>query len=374
MGGIVNNALLRSKRASDGRHLVREQLVKLAWATHAARITSDVTQQAVFEADVRASQAFKALVNKVWPTVTAPETLRRVFGNAASRNQATEGVLSPEEVTWLTRPAARRASQQTWSRADLALLDEAEALISGVRQTYGHIVVDEAQDLSAMELRMIARRSRHGSMTIVGDLAQATAPAAQTDWQQTFAPLGVACPTLAELTVGYRVPAPIMAYANRLLPHAAPGVRPPVSVRQAGDPPIIKAVSPDELGPAVAAEVRAVAVRWPLTGVVVPETMHAEVTDALLQAAVSFRDGSTASALGEHITVLSPSAVKGLEFDAVVVVEPEQLVAEAAGNLRLLYVALTRAVQHLTVVHARPLPVLLADPLSGTDARRILDP
>jgi DNA helicase IV len=145
-------------------------------------------------------------------------------------------------------------------------------------------------------------------------------------------------------------------------------------VRHAGEPPIIKAVAPDELGPAVAAAVSAVAVRWPLTGVVVPEALHAEVTDALLQAAVSFRDGSTASALGEHITVLSPSAVKGLEFDAVVLVEPEQLVAEAAGNLRLLYVALTRAVHHLTVVHARPLPVLLADPPSGTDARRILDP
>jgi DNA helicase IV len=143
-------------------------------------------------------------------------------------------------------------------------------------------------------------------------------------------------------------------------------------VRQAGEPPTIKTVPPDELGPAVAAEVTAVADRWPLTGVVVPEALHAEVTGAMLQADVTFRDGSTAAAIGEHITVLSPSAVKGLEFDAVVVVEPAQLVAEAAGNLRLLYVALTRAVQHLTVVHARPLPALLADPLSEPDAPRQL--
>ena len=83
-------------------------------------------------------------------------------------------------------PARRPAgpADQRWSRADLALLDEAESLIAGVRHTYGHIVVDEAQDLSAMELRMIARRSMQGSMTILGDLAQATAPAAQTDWSQ----------------------------------------------------------------------------------------------------------------------------------------------------------------------------------------------
>jgi DNA helicase IV len=360
MAGIVRKALTRSRRSSDGRHLVREQLIKLAWATHAARLTSDVTQQAAFESDVRASKIFKTLLDKVWPTVTAPETLRKLFGHAPTRRHATEGLLAPEEAAVLGRPAARRASQQTWSRADLALLDEAEALISGVRQAYGHIVVDEAQDLSAMELRMIARRSRRGSLTILGDLAQATAPAAQTDWGQSFEILRPVQATMAELTVGYRVPAPIMTFANRLLPEAAPGVRPPDSVRRAGDRPTIKRVTRDRLGPAVAAEVAAVARRWPLTGVIVPGSLHPLVTSALAQAAVQFLDGATAAALGEHITVLPPSAVKGLEFDAVVIVEPVEVVAEAAGNLRLLYVALTRAVQHLTVVHAAPLPPSLA--------------
>jgi DNA helicase IV len=150
-----------------------------------------------------------------------------------------------------------------------------------------------------------------------------------------------------------------MAVANRLLPQAAPGVRPPISVRTTGAPPAIKEVLAEQLGSAVAGEVSAVSRQWPLTGVVVPDALHAEVTAALAQADVKFLDGATASALGEHVTVLSPAAVKGLEFDAVVIVEPHQLVAEAGGNLRLLYVALTRAVQHLSVLHARPLPASL---------------
>jgi superfamily I DNA/RNA helicase len=100
--------------------------------------------------------------------------------------------------------------------------------------------------------------------------------------------------------------------------------------------------------------------RWSLTGVVVPDSLHDEVSVALSAAAVPFLDGRTATALGDHVTLLPPSATKGLEFDAVVVVEPDEIVAEAAGDLRLLYVVLTRAVQHLTILHARPLPAALA--------------
>ena len=127
------------------------------------------------------SHALKSLLDKTWPTITASGALRRLFGNKPLLNRATDGLLDPQGAASLARPAAKRVDEQRWSRADLALLDEAEALISGVRQTYGHIVVDEAQDLSAMELRMIARRSRRGSITALGDLAQTTSPAGQTD-------------------------------------------------------------------------------------------------------------------------------------------------------------------------------------------------
>ena len=357
---VVNNALARSKRVSDGRHIVREQLVKLAWNIHAAKATSDITQQAVFESDIRSSPALKTLLDKTWPTVTASGVLRRFYANRSARQRAAAGVLSDEEARSLARPSARRAADQRWSRADLALLDEAESLIGGVRHTYGHIVVDEAQDLSAMEMRMIARRSMQGSMTILGDLAQATAPAAQTDWSRGLAYLEVPGARLEELTVGYRVPEPIMTFANRLLPYAAPGLRPPDSVRQGGEAPNLVAVGPVGLGDAVAAEVRAVAGRWPLTGIVVPDALRDIIMNALKEAEVSFLDGKTAAALGDHVTLLPPAATKGLEFDAVVVVEPAEIISEAVGDLRLLYVVLTRAVQRLSVVHSRPLPPALA--------------
>jgi DNA helicase IV len=155
------------------------------------------------------------------------------------------------------------------------------------------------------------------------------------------------------------VPAQIMAFANRLLSEAAPGLRPPTSVRRGGEPPTVTAVPADHLAGAVAAEVSSLADRWSLIGVVVPSSLRDEITAALNEAHIPFLDGLTAAALGEHVTLLPPAATKGLEFDAVIIVEPGEILAEAAGNLRLLYVVLTRAVQHLSVLHTGPLPVEL---------------
>jgi DNA helicase IV len=356
---VIRSTLERTRRASDGRQAVKEQLIRLAWTIHAAKLTTDITQQSVFEADVRSSATLKTLLDRAWPTVTASEAIRRLYGNRPARRRATAGILTQHESDSLARPPARTTREQRWTRADLALLDEAEALISGVRQTYGHIVVDEVQDLSPMDLRMIARRSRQGSMTLLGDLAQATAPAAQTDWRRARDDLNAPSARLEELTVGYRVPEPIMAFANRLLPYAAPGLRPPLSVRRRGDPPSVTAVPAPDLAAAVVAEVSALAERWSTTGVVVPDSLREDMVAALAESAVSFVDGLKAVALGEHVTLLPPPATKGLEFDAVVVVEPGRIVEEADGDLRLLYVVLTRAVQQLSVVHAGPLPTVL---------------
>ncbi|HUJ67089.1 MAG TPA: hypothetical protein VLX59_16210, partial [Acidimicrobiales bacterium] len=360
IGAVLKTTLDRCKRANDGRHVVREQLVRLAWATHAAKATTDVTQQESFESDVRSSPALKALLDKTWPSMTAAETIRRLYGNRPALTRATEGILTEGEAAALARPPARRASEQRWSRADLALLDEAEALIAGVRQTYGHVVVDEAQDLSAMDLRLIARRSRKGSMTILGDLAQATAPAGQTDWLTALNQLSAPTARLEELTVGYRVPEPIMAYANRLLPQAAPGLKPPSSVRLSGEAPAVTAVRPEGLGRSVASEVSALSSLWSSIAVVVPESLRESVAAALSAGEIDFVDGLKAAAVGEDVTLLPPASTKGLEFDAVVVAEPGRIVDEAAGDLRLLYVVLTRAVQHLSILHSGPLPAALA--------------
>lgn len=370
VSAVVTQTRGRSKRYSDGRHIVREQLVRLAWATHVARETADVTQQEVFEADVRSSQTFKRLLDKSWPTVTAAGVVRRLYSNRLARARATSGILDDAEAGLLARTVPSRAADQTWSRADLALLDEVETLISGVRQTYGHVVVDEAQDLSAMEFRMVTRRSPKRSMTVLGDLAQATSPGAQTDWQQAASSLEVERVSVEELTIGYRVPEPVMAFANRLLPYAAPGLRPPSSVRQAGSPPRITAAQPDRLAAVAAREVAEVAGQWSLTGVVAPDSLRVPLGEALKHEGVAFVDGTVAAAIGDHVTLLPPASAKGLEFDAVVVVEPARIVAEADGNLRLLYVVLTRAVQHLSVVHADPLPVPLRTTVEESEAVR----
>jgi DNA helicase IV len=356
---VVSQARVRSARLTDGRTLIREQLVRLAWATHVARQTADVTKQYLFESDVRSSEEFKALVDKAWPTTTAAGALRRLYGNRPALARVAEGVLSVEEAASLRRRIPAKASEQRWTRADLPLLDEAEYLISGVRQSYGHVVVDEAQDLSAMEFRMVARRSPRRSLTVLGDLAQATAPGAQTDWSDAISDLDAEGARVEQLTVGYRVPEPIMAFANQLLPAIAVDVHPPRSVRQAGVPPVITRAHPGHLGPSTAQEAAEVGNRWALTAIVVPSSLIREVGEALSAADVAFVDGTTASELGEHITLLPPAATKGLEFDAVVVVEPNRIVQEAEGDLRLLYVVLTRAVQHLSVIHSEPLPAAL---------------
>jgi DNA helicase IV len=196
-------------------------------------------------------------------------------------------------------------------------------------------------------------------MTILGDLAQATAPGGQTSWDDALAVMAPPRPRRDELTVGYRVPAPIIDFANRLLPIAAPSLTPTGSVRLRGEEPRLTEVDADDLAIAAALATQELIGEWNTIGVVVPLSLFDAACDALAAAGVTFTDGRRAAALDEHVTVLPPLAVKGLEFDAVVVVEPAAVVDEE--GVRALYIALTRAVQVLSVVSARPLP----EPLQG---------
>src|SRR5262249_51138034 len=209
----------------------------------------------------------------------------------------------------LLRKSTKRADDEPWTAADLVLVDEAQALADGARHAYGHIVVDEAQDLTAMELRALARRCPRRSMTVLGDLAQATRPGGQRSWDAAIVHLG--SPDGAEITeldLGYRVPAPVIDYANRLLPEAAPDVRPSTSVRMAGDAPTVVRVEADELATTVQRLVDEQAAAWTTVGVVVPEGA-----------------GPVLERGAEGVLVVSPAEAKGLEVDAVVVVAPALL-------------------------------------------------
>ncbi|HEX9259982.1 MAG TPA: ATP-binding domain-containing protein, partial [Acidimicrobiales bacterium] len=313
-------------------------------------------------------------LDRMWPLLSPAELLHDLFGSMALLRLAADGTLDDFEYKALHRPRVSEVHEVRWTDADAPLLDEVRALL-GPRpgkagrldeaeeiRTYGHIVIDEVQDLTPMQLRMASRRSLNGSMTVVGDIAQATGAHAPDDWDQVLAHLPDRRPArLSELTVGYRIPAQSMALASRVLRVAAPQLRPPTSVREGADP-VIARTDPSGLGALVADQVAALQqqVDDGSVAVVVPASLTETVADALDLAGVPF-GRATRSGLDAPVTLVPVSLVKGLELDAVVVVEPSRIVREEPQGLRALYVALTRATKLLAVAHAEPLPEALVD-------------
>jgi DNA helicase IV len=365
--GAVEEIVARDTAFSVGRTALRTRLRRMAWLAHQRAREDDAAPHDVFESAMRSNADLNAAVGRIWPSLSAPVLVKRLLTGRKALSDAAGGILDPVEQEVLRRPGARRLDDEPWSVAELVLVDEAEAILNGVARTYGHVVVDEAQDLSAMELRAVARRCPSRSMTILGDLAQATAPGAVASWPEAVAHLGSpATARIEELEVGYRVPKPILDVASRLLPAAAPGVRASRSVRLDGSPPAVVRAR-GGLGPAVAAAVRE-RTAWSSVGVVVPGA-HLDAVEAALRVAdVPFGDAQRGG-LREAVTVVLPPEAKGLEFDAVVVVEPASFLSDDGGDDerlggRLLYIALTRAVQELVIVHEAPLPEVLVGPSS----------
>ncbi|MGY6499866.1 MAG: HelD family protein [Acidimicrobiales bacterium] len=361
IGAAVAAASARALDFTAAREVFRSLLARRVEALLLPQFRGEAPAGSDFIADAKADATVKRIIARTWPAASAPALVRRVLGNRRAAAAASAGLLDPDELALLHRRPAKKVDDEQWTAADIPLLDEADALIGGVRATYGHIVVDEAQDLSAMALRMVARRSPGGSVTVLGDLAQSTAPGGQDRWEDAIDHLGT--PTahvVAALEIGYRVPAPVLDYASRLLPLAAPHVRPSRSIRTAGDDPWVTAA---EDGPALLSAVversRVLAAEWGSVGVVAPRSLTTFVLDALrradLDAAPADRGG-----LDRAIAVLDPPTAKGLEFDAVIVVEPSAFLREEDRGARLLYIAMTRCVQHLSVIHAESLPEALS--------------
>ncbi|MEV0295438.1 ATP-binding domain-containing protein [Nocardia sp. NPDC050710] len=208
--------------------------------------------------------------------------------------------------------------------------------------TYGHVIVDEAQELSEMAWRMVMRRIPNRWITVVGDVAQTGDPAGASSWHSMLEPYVAQRWKLTELTVNYRTPAEIMAIAADVLAAIDPGVAVPRSVRETGNPPRAHRVTASELPGTLAALVDAE--RGPGTTAVI--TPHDVITELSALA-------------GESVRVLTVHDVKGLEFDSVYLVEPQRILDESPRGLNDLYVALTRATQRLTVVHTADLPPVL---------------
>jgi DNA helicase IV len=294
-------------------------------------------------------------LDRVWPAPRPESVVRQLLTSPARLAEAAHGILDRSEQTLLLR------GNRGWSDADLPLLDEARSLLLAPPTAYGHVIVDEAQDLTPMQLRLVGRRIA-GCFTVLGDLAQATGPIPYHGWDDVLPYLpGGNEARLEELRHAYRVPRELLAFALPLLEHIAPDVEAPVAYRVGGKPP--RVVAADPVLPRAYEEAARLAGEEGLLAVIAP-------------ASLGNGEGTTASLFDEtRIPVLAPREAKGLEFDHVVVVEPAQIVDEAVGGqgLRELYVALTRPTTSLVVVHARPLPSELSRPLPSKVSRPFAD-
>jgi DNA helicase IV len=302
----------------------------------------------------RALAAADALARLLWPPFEPVSFLRELFASREALAEAAGGEFTDREIAALHRGPA----DDDWSDADLPLLDEAGHLVDERPGTYTHVVVEEAQDLSPMQVRAVARRSANGSMTLVGDMAQSTGPWARDDWHDVLAQIPDGPPRVhRELRFGYRVPRQIFDLAGELLPTAAPSVQAPTTVRDGPAEPMIVAVDPAERARVVVAAAADHAADGGAVAILCPDPCRAEIEARLLSEDVPWRPAA-ASGAGAGITLLTPHEAKGLEFDVAVVVEPGFIVDDDPRGHRLLYIALTRATSHLYLVGApEDLPV-----------------
>lgn len=351
---MMQRALERNLALNAARDVFRSIVLQEAWRQYEARVGSDPGHQPAFLSAIRSDPGFKKDIDRMWPAFSPPAVVRELLGSKAKRRAAADGLLDEGEQDLLHRPSAKKASDEPWSAADLPLLDEAAHIAVGVLPAYGHVVVDEAQDHGAMALRMLGRRSKNHSMTVLGDLAQATAPGAMESWEEAARhlcgdPLGA---VVRELTVGYRVPAAILDVANQLLPEAAPSVTPARSIRPGGEPPThYRFDDLDEMVASVSDAVAATTDQSERASIaVIAPSIHHERLLAGVDGMVSFGGGAAVHLPGtEAIALVDPDQAKGLEFDAVVVVDPP-VIRSAPNGLRQLYVAMTRSVQTLAMV------------------------
>ncbi len=344
----------RGVRYGAGRELLGHRIahVILSQMEAAGETCDDRTHDAV-----RRSAPVRAHVDLVWPKVAAKRLVFGLLSSPAELARHADGLLSrPEqdEIAW--SPPPRGPGSARWSRADLVLIDEAADLIERT-PSLAHVVVDEAQDLSPMEIRAIGRRCSTGSATVLGDVAQGTTPWSATSWPVLLSHLGKPEAAVRELEVGYRVPAQILDFASLLLPWIAPGLRPAVSLREDAGALTVEPVPADALGRRLA-EASSRALNSPgSVAVICADAQVAELCAALHAAGLTFAVlGSAPVEGGSRLTVVPVTLAKGLEFDHVVLAEPGRIASGEAHGLRRLYVALTRAVSRLTVVHAEPLP------------------
>lgn len=306
---------------------------------------------------VARNTAVKAVVKECWPPVEPAKLVLRLLSDAEFLAEHAEGLFTEDEQKLLrwAKPA-RSVKTAKWSAADAVLVDEAQDLVERTH-SLGHVVLDEAQDLSPMQYRAVGRRCTTGSATILGDLAQGTTPWATTSWAEALGHLGKPEAVVEELTAGFRVPREVIAYASRLLPHMSPGLAAVESVRE--NPGSLEIRHTDTLDRDVVAACAEALAHEGSIGLIAADARIAPLAEALTAAGLTYLSPGEETTAESRLTLVPASLAKGLEYDYVVLDEPAAVVdgePDERTGLRRLYVALTRAVSGLTMLHSAPVP------------------
>ncbi|MET9171970.1 UvrD-helicase domain-containing protein [Streptomyces misionensis] len=350
---LVEQLLARDIRYGAAREALPQRIAHavLVQMERAGEAPDDRVQDAVAR-----NSAVKAAVKAIWPAVDPAKLVLRLLSEPEFLAEHAEGVLDEDEqktILW-ARPA-RSVKSAKWSAADAVLIDEAADLIQRTH-SLGHVVLDEAQDLSPMQYRAVGRRCTTGSATVLGDLAQGTTPWATRSWHEALAHLGKPDGVIEELTAGFRVPTDVITYASRLLPHIAPGLTPVASVRE--NPGFFE-VRPIDGTDQVVAACEELLGNEGSTGLIAADARIPALAEALTAAGIGYLAPGEETTRETRLTLVPASLAKGLEYDYVVLDEPQAVVdgePDERTGLRRLYVALTRAVSGLAVTHAAPLP------------------
>ena len=420
---IVERARRRPGNHNQRRSAVgRELALRMANEYHSRFVKNsdeEISQVNELADAIRATQQFKIALQRIWPRLTGQDLLHDLFGAPALIRAAAKDILNDDEITMLHRPRSANLEDVLWTKADAALIDEARILLGprkkprpkpklgdsgildgvdldayagNVRQaalreaerlaptqsqeldeaefvTYGHIVVDEAQDLSPMELRVLKRRDLTGSMTIVGDMGQATTGGSSASWNAVLEVLEPRRePARVDLTVSYRTPEEVLNFAEPTLKEASPDLEAPKPVRRAGSVPTVEVVAPSSFAATLSAAVKRECenVHPGRVAVIVTSSRVDEIVSILNAAGLDAIDPREMESRGlsADLVVLAAEGANGLEFDATVVVEPGEIARRGSGaskaitsrGLRTLYVAMTRPTRRLAIVASGELP------------------
>ena len=371
---VVEELRQRGVRYEAGRAMLPQRLAhQVLLRMEASGDSPDDRVQAA----VARSKPVRIYADAIWPALDPVKLIMRLLGDAEFLAAAADGILSPgeQQLIMIKRPV-RSIAAARWSLADVILIDEVADLLQRT-PSRGHVIIDEAQDLSPMMLRAVGRRASTGSVTVLGDLAQATTPWATRSWRESLTHLGHSNAAIEELVAGFRVPGAVIDFAARLLPDIAPTLKPPHSVRRHRGELDVRSVG--WIGKELVEAIKQTLRNEGTVGVIVADAAVPGVRKLLEREQLDYdllgEDPQIFDTLADtprvEVDLIHPqkpilvpaSLAKGLEFDHVVLVEPAEIVAgepDHVTGLRRLYVCLTRAVTSMVVVHAAELPAALA--------------